>query len=158
MRIILEGPDGVGKTTLAQQLADHYGCDIIHMTEKGSKKFFDYQDKARLDNIVSDRSFFSERVYSSVFNRKEKNLTPGEVDELYYWYKRWGWKIIFLDASTETIVKRLNIRGDEDEHKIRNIEKLRATYNVVASDYNIPIIDVEKRSLQEIIKVLEEMK
>ena len=34
MNIIIEGCDGVGKTTLAKKLADKYCCDILHMTKK----------------------------------------------------------------------------------------------------------------------------
>ena len=29
---ILEGPDGSGKTTLGQKLADTHGCEYVHLT------------------------------------------------------------------------------------------------------------------------------
>ena len=34
MNIILEGPDAVGNTTLAEKLKNKYNMDIIHSTSK----------------------------------------------------------------------------------------------------------------------------
>lgn len=154
MRIIVDGPDGVGKSTLIQALADYFGCDILHMTEKGSKKFIDYQDKANLDNVVSDRSFLSEMVYGVLFN-KEKKLNLWEYEKLVQVYKEKGWHFIILDASTECIIERLTARGDEDPHKIKNIAGLRALYRSCAYFYELPILDSEDLNLDELITYLE---
>jgi thymidylate kinase len=156
MRIIVDGPDGAGKTTVVEQLADHYECDIIHMTEKGSKAIKDYVAKANLDNIVSDRSFLSEDVYSRVFKRTSK-ITLSDTVELYKYYRKLGWKIIILDASPEVLATRLNLRGDEDEHKIQNIAKLRDKYLRIAHLLEIPVINTEVDTISDIINKLEEM-
>lgn len=155
MRIIVDGPDGAGKTTVVEQLADHYGCDIIHMTEKGSKALEDYLAKAHLDNIVSDRSFLSEVVYSSVFKRKSK-ITIDHIRMIFNYYRKQGWKIIILDALPHVLADRLNLRGDEDEHKIQNIARLRTAYRRLAYLLDIPIIDTEETTISDIIKKLEE--
>ena len=39
MKIILEGCDGTGKTTLAKLLAEKYGLDICHCTAEDPKDF-----------------------------------------------------------------------------------------------------------------------
>lgn len=156
MRIIFEGPDGVGKTTLANKIADHFGCDIIHMTEKGSKAFDDYSDKAWLRNIVSDRCFMSEIIYSTVFDRKPK-ISAIQFESLLRQYRDLHWKIIVLDAPTDVIKKRLKLRNDEDEAKIKKINELRTVYLGVAKFYDIPIIDSDT-PVEEIIKFLEESK
>lgn len=155
MRIIIEGPDGVGKTTVVQALADAYGCDILHHTELGSKRPLDYHKKAQLGNMIFDRSFLSEIAYSIVFNR-ECNLTPTQVEELMRDYKTNCWQIVILDADTDTIVKRLNLRADEAEYKIRKISELRMVYRALAYFFNLKIIDNTHFDIDEFIKKLEE--
>ena len=45
MRIILEGCDGTGKTTLANILAFKYGLDICHCTASDPSDFQFYKQK-----------------------------------------------------------------------------------------------------------------
>ena len=51
MNIIIEGCDGVGKTTLAKKLADKYCCDILHMT-KNSDKTLDSNISKMLNTLM----------------------------------------------------------------------------------------------------------
>ena len=66
MRIIIEGCDGVGKSTLALSLAKKYKCDIIHMTAWSPKVLSSYINRLKNKNIILDRSFISEVVYSKI--------------------------------------------------------------------------------------------
>lgn len=157
MRLIVEGPDGVGKTTIVKQLAEHFNCDILHMTEHGSKRLSDYQMKAFLDNVISDRSFLSELVYTQVFNR-ENPINVHEYEELIKQYQSKGWMIIILDASTKCLTERLNLRGDEDEYKVKNIADLRMFYRALAYFYDLPLINTEDLIIEDLIKDLEEGK
>lgn len=157
MRIAIDGPDGAGKTTLVKKLADQFGCDILHMTEKGSKDFFDYVDKAKLKYVISDRSFLSEFVYSKVFDRPSK-LSRYEYKCLldYYWHE--GWQIIILNANPNCLMSRLNLRGDEDKCKIHNITKIYNAYNELSAQFDLPIINSENFDVDELIKDLEAKK
>lgn len=125
------------------------------MTEKGSKKFEDYIAKSKLDNIISDRSFLSEIVYSLVFDRDQR-ISLSQCEDLIKEYRENGWKFIILDASKECLVRRLNIRGDEDESIIKHIEHLRMTYRALSYFYDIPLINTESASTESIIESLEE--
>ena len=155
--MIIEGPDGAGKTTLVRKLADHFKCDIVVMTEKGSKQVGDYLCKSNLDNVVSDRSFLSELVYTYVFHRRS-SLSLYDYERVMREYRKEGWQFIILNASTECLTKRLNVRGDEDAYKVRNIDKLRIAYDAWAYWFNLPVIDSENLDVDQLIKDLEDGK
>lgn len=146
--------DGVGKTTLIRQIADRLECDILSMTRCGSKKVSDYLAKATLKRIVSDRSFISEVVYSTVFDR-ETTVTPQIGEGLIKVYKALGWKFYLLDADTETIRKRLLVRGDEDPANVENVDRLRKAYLSFAHSFDIPIIKSEELDVEKFIAELK---
>ena len=45
MPIIIEGPDGAGKSTLAKSLADRLGMNILKMTANGGQSVQEYLQK-----------------------------------------------------------------------------------------------------------------
>lgn len=89
MIIILEGCDGIGKTTLAKSLCKKYGLRYDHPPtptedfENFSKEITMYYDYSLgvLDDCVFDRSFYSEYAYNFV-NRKLDYVH--EFEEKYY--------------------------------------------------------------------------
>lgn len=153
MKILVDGVDGVGKTTLINVLADEFHCDVLHMTKNGSKRYMDYWDKSFLNNVVLDRSFFSEVVYSKVFNRQTE-LSAKRVNTLVNRYKHDKWRMIFLTAETSELLKRLNLRGDEEEVIKSNLDALTAAYRDLSTKYNIPLINVETTTNEEIINII----
>ena len=155
MRLIIEGPDGVGKTTLVNALARHFKCDILHLIGEGSKDFDDYWAKANLRNVVSDRCFLSEIVYAAAFDR-HCALTSYDCDRLMTSHKGIGWKFLILDAPTEVLEERLRVRGDENPNVIKKCAELRILYRGFAKFYDLPVIDVTTTSVDDIIRMLEE--
>lgn len=73
MIIILEGPDGTGKTTLAKAICEKLGAKYLHLTYRWKDKIFDYHTAAirfaarQKQPIVIDRWWPSEAVYASAF-------------------------------------------------------------------------------------------
>lgn len=139
MNIIIEGCDGVGKTTLAKKLADKYCCDILHMTKNSDKTLDSYISKMLNKNIIFDRCFISEYVYSKVFNRTT-NIDEYALNFLLNFAYNQNYKIFILSISTDEIIKRLNIRGDEENDIIKNVSFLNDEYINCAKKFNIPII------------------
>ncbi len=67
LRIIFEGADGTGKTTLARAISDAFLLDYEHRGVPASSAEL-LKDITR-DGVVFDRSFIGEFVYPYVFNR-----------------------------------------------------------------------------------------
>lgn len=73
MNIIIEGPDGAGKTTLANQLAEALNLQIVHFvapTDDSSQ--FEMYRNFFIDakNVILDRAWYSDMVYGPIFRGK----------------------------------------------------------------------------------------
>ena len=72
---VLEGPDGAGKTTLAEQFVKQHGAHYIHMTYRWKKQMFTYHwgclehalVLARTQPVVIDRWWPSINIYDDEF-------------------------------------------------------------------------------------------
>ena len=161
MQIIIEGCDGVGKSTLVESLAEKYGCDILHMTSWGPKTYTSYLHRYDQDGIISDRSFISEKVYSKVFNRPSE-ISDGHFESLLSYVRLQGYKIVILTCDSFELMRRLMERDDEDlyDADLRyKLEKLQEEYVRIGEKYDIPIIDTTDMYDSEVLKnVLEVLK
>lgn len=101
--LIIEGPDGCGKTHIAQYLAKTYGysyfknevewshfrdanaskTDIFTNLVKYADPYFISYLKSTQARVILDRAYPSEWVYSQVFNRKTDFEAIKNSDKLY---------------------------------------------------------------------------
>ncbi|NCU31999.1 MAG: hypothetical protein EOM23_03465, partial [Candidatus Moranbacteria bacterium] len=83
MRIIIDGNDGVGKTWLAKRLQNDLGIkSYIHLSYKDPTSYSFYSNILKKENVIFDRSFIDEPIYSEVLGRKN-NLSVSELLSLY---------------------------------------------------------------------------
>lgn len=130
--IIIEGIDGVGKTTLVEYLCKekdfikfHFDYDVNNMNLK--EKYLKILDLDNLDKLVLDRSFISEMVYGPVVRDKCK-LTIEEYIYLLNEYKKIGAQIIYLVAPKQVLLDRRKI--DDRDYSMIDIyyEELNKYY------------------------------
>lgn len=73
MIIVLDGPDGTGKTTLAKAMCKQLHADYLHLTYRWKDRIFDYHTAAiryaarKMCPVVIDRWWPSEAVYAKAF-------------------------------------------------------------------------------------------
>ena len=156
MKIILEGVDGAGKTTLAKILAERYGLDIVHCTQHDAADYNFYRQTLRKQNVVWDRHTLGELIYPFVFQRPPQIGTE-DARLIMHYAKQEGVIILVLTTDMDTILKRLHARNTE-EHPliIGNIKWIDERFRFYAEQFNIPIIDTSKMTLAEIFNLIEE--
>ena len=112
MPIIIEGPDGAGKSTLAKSLADRLDMNILKMTANGGQSPDEYMQKLACDGVIIDRCWVSEQVYSDLFGR-DPRISEDDAEALTDFCRFAGIPIIILLPPLHVVIGRLNSRGDE---------------------------------------------
>lgn len=104
--IIIEGLDGTGKTTLANDLLNkNYILINNNLTSESHYDKYVNIIKTSDINSVSDRSFISEMVYGKVLSGTTK-LSEEEFINLVKLYSEYETKIIYLYASKKILLER----------------------------------------------------
>ncbi|MGX9225931.1 AAA family ATPase [Streptomyces albus] len=113
--LVLEGPDGVGKSTLAERLSAQHGFQVIH-----SPRTPDHLDLAtryreildRTGRILFDRCFVSELVYGPLHRGRSRITWSDALDLAERVIDRAG-LFVHLTAAPPVIRQRLLDRDGE---------------------------------------------
>lgn len=155
MKIIIEGCDGTGKSTLAKKLAKHYNLDVVHMTNKDPKDFNFYKETMRKENVVFDRHFMGEMIYPNIFKR------PGELSEKQYkdllYLAKTNYVVILVLVANKSIIETRLKDKNEHEFIINQIKKIQSNYIDLAGACFLPVIDTLETPFEEIISYINEV-
>lgn len=175
--IVVEGPIGVGKTSLAQRLADHLGADILlekpqenpflerfyedpQRHAMSTQLFFLFQrinevrDQAQMDlfntRTVSDYLFDKDTLFARL------NLSDDEFKLYQNIYQSLAPQapapdlVIYLQASTDTLIERVRRRGHNYERLVKNdyLVRLSDSYGDFFHQYeDAPLMMVNSENL-----------
>ena len=175
--IVVEGPIGVGKTSLAQRLADHIGADILlekpqdnpflerfyqdpQRHAMSTQLFFLFQrinevrDQAQMDlfrtRTVSDYLFDKDALFARL------NLSEDEYKLYQNIYRSLAPKapipdlVIYLQATTSTLIDRVRRRGRDYERSVTDdyLNRLGDSYGEFFHQYeDAPLMMVNSENL-----------
>lgn len=175
--IVVEGPIGVGKTSLAQRLADHIGADILlekpqdnpflerfyqdpQRHAMSTQLFFLFQrinevrDQAQMDlfrtRTVSDYLFDKDALFARL------NLSEDEYKLYQNIYQSLAPKapipdlVIYLQATTNTLIERVRRRGRDYERSVTDdyLNRLGDSYGEFFHQYeDAPLMMVNSENL-----------
>lgn len=154
MRVILEGVDGSGKTTLANILAHKYGLQICHCTQHDPTDFNFYKETLRKENVVWDRHTIGELIYPKVFDRKT-NVTGLEVKAIIDRAKSEGAKIFVLTCGEKELEERVLAKKNEDERIVKSLRWIDNSFRYWAECLNVPVIDTSTMTIGQIFNLVE---
>lgn len=148
-RIIIEGPDGAGKSTLSARIKSIYpGLDIVHMKGRDSMDYDFLKQTLKKTDIIWDRHFPSENIYS-YFYKKPFRITTGQTKELVNYCKEND--IVILVCAPDVY----HVMEDEDEDIKQRHNKLVDGYTKFCADNGIIPIDNHTITNDELKRIIE---
>ena len=114
MKVIIEGCDGVGKTTLATYMANALNGRVEHDSEP--KTYDEYMERLNQKGIVIfDRFFLGQFIYNK---QEERKMTRQQLYALInYCSARKDILLLYLDMDTNKLLERLTSRSKKEQEK-----------------------------------------
>ncbi len=155
--IVVEGPIGVGKTSLVERLADRLkGRALLEVADDNPflpvfytdprryafqtqlwfllNRFRQQQELAQIDlfhqALLTDYLFAKDKIFAYLTLEDHELALYERVHSLLQVQVPWPDLVIFLQASTETLLQRITQRGKPYEREIgrKYLEELNAAY------------------------------
>lgn len=157
MIIILEGPDGGGKTTLSETLRSRLQNDrMTHVVKHGPYKGVKSEDLCKIffrsmsqaltydDNVIMDRSWLSEPIYGAVYRKGENRVDMPRWRMLERVALSRGAVVIHCQPDFEVCAKTFLSRLDEEYlDTIGQLKNVYDAYESIGQSTSIPVINYD---------------
>lgn len=154
MFIIIEGPDGAGKTMLANKLRDQTGYMLLHRSqpkteEEKAKMMDEYLQVIKSGkNCIFDRAWYSEMVYGPVM----RDASVIDYPQMYALEKslaKCGAIVIHCTAPANTLWKRCTTRGEDYIVDAVTFKKIYDGYQALMYEvpHLVPVVTYEYKDM-----------
>lgn len=151
MRIIIEGNDKTGKSTLARALSEFFNMEIVKFSQPKTDnpfeeyvKVFGYTDKKWLvkldgfiDNVICDRSWIGEQVYGPIY--RDKKMRKSQVRKLD-WACRENWDIIIFCNTDKNLIRKKFKEDNETFTNPSHIGRIERYFVKTLKELSTPIL------------------
>lgn len=148
MIIIIEGPDGSGKTTLANKIHDQTGYTIYHMDKPKTEEdkllmLGEYLQFIRTNkNAILDRGWYSEIVYGTVMRDTPAISYPKMYELERKAANGGGAMLIYCTGSKTELWKRCSSRGEDYVKSKEDFDNICDLYDgVMGMPHYIPKVE-----------------
>lgn len=199
--IAVEGPIGVGKTSLSNRIANHFGYDLLkEIVDENPflNKFYEDIDEWSFQTemfflcnrykqlkdikknsinakkeVVADYHVFKNLIFAQRTLQASEYKKYQQIYEILIEDMVTPNMVIYLDATVDTLMKRIAMRGREFEHMIKRdyMEQLVADYHVFIDRFErenpqIPVLRINgdaydfvnnEYDLQKILQQVDEL-
>lgn len=160
MRICVEGPNGIGKSTLIKHLQNKYALTYYHSNNKTENTLEYHQKLVEDDNVICDRYNLGEIIYPIIYGRQTK-MKYQEHETLFKQLNEMNAMfIIFVDSNGQTLNERLTSRGDEEQvlqNSVIENELFIAVKDYLEKKYKDMVIVVDVDKVKDQIKFIEDI-
>lgn len=111
-KIVIEGPNNVGKSTLIEALKEHLNWEVEHVTATCPNDYTFYDDLLSCNEpLIFDRLHLGEMVYPEIYGRQRK-LSDEEFDDLCEKHCEHT-LIVVMDADFDFIITANSLKNEK---------------------------------------------
>lgn len=149
MLIILEGPDGAGKSTYAKQMQQEYtkrgiSASIVHMSypktddERVSMiaAYIEIIERAKTEVILLDRCWYSELVYGPIIRGKAQLTARDSMTLSMLSLQIPQVHIVYFKGNRDLLWSRCTERGESYVTTRQQFDKICERYDALFSSFN----------------------
>lgn len=148
MWIILEGPDGAGKSSLAsrlfEQVANHGPTTLLHRGPPNEHPLLEYElaletyEPGAGHHVIADRWHLGELIYGPIYRGESLLEGPGATHVELLRHARGAITVVLL-PSLDILKRRVEDRGD-DYIDLRDLDKIRDEYRTLTLTKQVDVV------------------
>jgi hypothetical protein len=141
---VVEGTDGVGKSTLAKSIAEQKGYEHKWMGRPETGQAFEFYLRTYLDELISDtdyvldRAHFSEEVYGPIF-RDGSEFTPAQSQLFNHLLINCANTVVVHCLLSNDMIAVNQGQSPGDEHHGVDPEPIQSLYKTVLYCSGLPV-------------------